>query len=153
MSGTSRRITTQRLCSGRTFSPALSTCTFGESATTNTSSVSTNGRAVFSKHETEETLSAVRVLPLSAWITRFLSVVRFLTSRKLATVEMGTYWSASICDRRYWSLARFSLQHTSTALRQGDRSTTNKGCETRIKSSGQRNTNLSSKQLADASST
>lgn len=37
------------------------------------------------------------------------SVLSFLTWSRLATVTIGTYWSLSIWEMRYMSLARFSL--------------------------------------------
>lgn len=38
------------------------------------------------------------------------SVLSFLTWSRLATVTIGTYWSLSIWEMRYMSLARFSLR-------------------------------------------
>lgn len=43
-------------------------------------------------------------------VINLMSLVSFLTWLKLATVHIGTYWSLSICDNRYVSFARFSLQ-------------------------------------------
>ncbi len=39
-----------------------------------------------------------------------MSVLSFLTWSRLATVAIGTYWSLSIWEMRYMSLARFSLR-------------------------------------------
>lgn len=39
-----------------------------------------------------------------------MSVLSFLTWSRLATVTIGTYWSLSIWEMRYMSLARFSLR-------------------------------------------
>lgn len=49
-------------------------------------------------------------LHLSTSTIRSMSVLSFLMWSRLATVVIGTYWSLSICDIRYMSLARFSLQ-------------------------------------------
>lgn len=49
-------------------------------------------------------------LHLSTSTIKSKSVLSFLMWSRLATVVIGTYWSLSICDMRYMSLARFSLQ-------------------------------------------
>lgn len=43
------------------------------------------------------------------------SVLSFLTRSRLATVTIGTYWSLSIWEMRYMSLARFSLRNQEQA--------------------------------------
>lgn len=48
-------------------------------------------------------------LHLSTSTIKSISVLSFLTWSRFATVIIGTYWSLSICDIRYMSLARFSL--------------------------------------------
>lgn len=54
--------------------------------------------------------TATAHLHLSTCTIKSRSVHSFLTCSRLATVVTGTYWSLSICDIRYMSLARFSLQ-------------------------------------------
>lgn len=54
--------------------------------------------------------TAAAHLHLSTCTIKSRSVHSFLTCSRLATVVTGTYWSLSICDIRYMSLARFSLQ-------------------------------------------
>ncbi len=50
-------------------------------------------------------------LPLRTSTTSSMFVVMRLTWLNPATVDIGTYWSASICETRYESLAKFSLQN------------------------------------------
>ncbi|PWA30092.1 hypothetical protein CCH79_00009776 [Gambusia affinis] len=49
------------------------------------------------------------------------SVLSFLTWSRLATVTIGTYWSLSIWEMRYMSLARFSLTEGEETDRRGPR--------------------------------
>lgn len=79
--------------------------------------LSTNGCE--SKHHTGKK-NAVKTTHDAAWAAvylhlststiRSMSVLSFLMWSRLATVVIGTYWSLSICDIRYMSLARFSLE-------------------------------------------
>lgn len=50
------------------------------------------------------------------------SVLSFLTWSRLATVTIGTYWSLSIWEMRYMSLARFSLRDKEEADELSDTS-------------------------------